>query len=84
MIVNIVCAYSNSSFLILLCCENRTYSCRAAMVPVHASFGVATFMMAVATCVTGLVEKERQLVQETPADVTTRCVHSNQITPLQN
>lgn len=32
------------------------------MVPIHASFGLANFMMAVATCVTGLVEKERQLV----------------------
>ncbi|XP_037821797.1 probable ascorbate-specific transmembrane electron transporter 2 isoform X2 [Lucilia sericata] len=50
------------SFLILLCCENRTYNCRATMVPIHASFGLANFMMAIATCVTGLVEKERQLV----------------------
>ncbi|XP_037898091.1 cytochrome b561 isoform X2 [Glossina fuscipes] len=53
------------SFLVLLCCENRTYSCRSAMVPIHASFGLANFMMAVATCVTGLVETERQLVGET-------------------
>uniref|UniRef100_A0A1A9X3J8 Cytochrome b561 domain-containing protein n=1 Tax=Glossina brevipalpis TaxID=37001 RepID=A0A1A9X3J8_9MUSC len=55
------------SFLVLLCCENRTYSCRSAMVPIHASFGLANFMMAVATCVTGLVETERQLVGETTA-----------------
>ncbi|XP_075168219.1 cytochrome b561 family member no extended memory isoform X2 [Haematobia irritans] len=50
------------SFLILLCCENRTYNCRATMVPIHASFGLANFMLAIATCVTGLVEKERQMI----------------------
>lgn len=32
------------------------------MVPIHASFGLANFMMAIATSVTGLVEKERQMV----------------------
>lgn len=45
------------SFLILLCCENATYNCRAAMVPIHASFGLVNFMLAIATCVTGLTEK---------------------------
>lgn len=45
------------SFLILLCCENATYKFRSTMVPIHASFGVATFMLAVATAVTGLTQK---------------------------
>ncbi|KFB47989.1 hypothetical protein ZHAS_00016100 [Anopheles sinensis] len=40
------------SFLILLCCENATYKFRSTMVPIHASFGLATFMLAVATAVT--------------------------------
>lgn len=47
----------NFSFLILLCCENATYKFRSTMVPIHASFGVATFMLAVATAVTGLTQK---------------------------
>ncbi|XP_055690738.1 plasma membrane ascorbate-dependent reductase CYBRD1 isoform X1 [Lutzomyia longipalpis] len=45
------------SFLVLLCCEDATYSCRAAMVPIHASFGLANFMLAIATCVSGITEK---------------------------
>ncbi|XP_012161840.2 cytochrome b reductase 1 isoform X2 [Ceratitis capitata] len=48
------------SFLVLLCCENRTYKCRSIMVPIHASFGLVNFMLAIATCITGLVEYERQ------------------------
>lgn len=52
-------SYSNNKiivyrFLVCLCCENATYSCRATMVPIHASFGLATFMLACTTCVTGL------------------------------
>ncbi|KAJ1526899.1 hypothetical protein ONE63_008451 [Megalurothrips usitatus] len=45
------------SFLILLCCENATAGCRASLVPIHATFGILTFMLAVATCLTGLTEK---------------------------
>lgn len=45
------------SFLILLCCEARTAALRAALVPVHATFGLVTFLMAVATTLTGLTEK---------------------------
>lgn len=45
------------SFLILLCCEARTQAFRAALVPVHATFGLVTFLMAVATALTGLTEK---------------------------
>lgn len=46
-----------NSFLILLCCENATYKFRSMMVPIHASVGVATFMLAVAACITGLTQK---------------------------
>jgi len=45
------------SFLILLCCEARTAALRAALVPVHATFGLITFLMAIATALTGLTEK---------------------------
>ncbi|XP_063232925.1 plasma membrane ascorbate-dependent reductase CYBRD1 isoform X2 [Bacillus rossius redtenbacheri] len=45
------------SFLILLCCESATAAFRAALVPIHATFGITTFMMAIATCLTGLTEK---------------------------
>lgn len=45
------------SFLILLCCEGATAGFRAAMVPIHASFGLTTFFLAIAACVTGLTEK---------------------------
>jgi len=45
------------SFLLLLCCESATASFRAALVPIHSTFGITTFVMAVATSCTGLVEK---------------------------
>lgn len=45
------------SFLVLLCCEKATASFRAALLPIHIHFGLATFLMGVATCVTGLTEK---------------------------
>ncbi|SPP74617.1 blast:Cytochrome b reductase 1 [Drosophila guanche] len=54
-----------TSFLVMLCCENKTYSCRSAMVPIHASLGLANFWLAIATSVTGLIEKERETVAET-------------------
>ncbi|XP_017079225.1 transmembrane ascorbate-dependent reductase CYB561 isoform X3 [Drosophila eugracilis] len=53
------------TFLVMLCCENKTYSCRSAMVPIHASLGLANFWLAIATSVTGLIEKERETVTET-------------------
>merc|ERR1712088_985864 len=45
------------SFLLLLCCESATASFRAALVPIHSTFGITTFVMAVATACTGLTEK---------------------------
>lgn len=34
-----------------------TYSCRGAMVPIHASLGLATFLLAIASCISGLTQK---------------------------
>lgn len=34
------------------------------MVPIHASFGLVNFMLAIATCITGLIEKEKALSAE--------------------
>jgi hypothetical protein len=45
------------SFLLLLCCESATASFRANLVPIHSTFGITTFVMAVATCCSGLTEK---------------------------
>lgn len=45
------------SFLVLLCCDTKTANYRASLHPIHVHFGLATFLMAVATCVTGLTEK---------------------------
>lgn len=45
------------SFLVLLCCDKSTARFRAALHPIHVHFGLATFLMAIATCVTGLTEK---------------------------
>ncbi|CAO1423674.1 unnamed protein product [Diamesa serratosioi] len=45
------------SFLVLLCCDNATHKFRSIMVPIHASLGLATFMLAVAAGVTGLTQK---------------------------
>ncbi|KAL0268656.1 UNVERIFIED_CONTAM: hypothetical protein PYX00_010505 [Menopon gallinae] len=45
------------SFLILICCQGKTKSCRAGLVPIHSSFGITIYMLAVATCLTGFAEK---------------------------
>ncbi|KAF6209434.1 hypothetical protein GE061_015181 [Apolygus lucorum] len=45
------------SFLLLLCCDSATAGFRASLVPVHATFGLTTFMLAIATCLTGLTQK---------------------------
>eukprot|EP00092_Neocalanus_flemingeri_P062063 GFUD01074808.1.p1 GENE.GFUD01074808.1~~GFUD01074808.1.p1 ORF type:complete len:188 (+),score=54.67 GFUD01074808.1:25-564(+) len=45
------------SFLLLLCCESATASFRAALVPIHSTFGTTTFMLAIATAVAGLTER---------------------------
>lgn len=47
------------SFLILLCCDNATYKFRSVMVPIHSIFGIITFMLAIATALTGFLQKAR-------------------------
>ncbi|XP_038215152.1 cytochrome b reductase 1 isoform X2 [Zerene cesonia] len=45
------------SFLLLLICSKGTASFRASLVPIHAAFGVLTFILGVCACLTGLTEK---------------------------
>lgn len=45
------------SFWLLLCCEQGTAKFRSGLVPVHTTFGIITFMLAIATAVTGYTEK---------------------------
>ncbi|XP_076045236.1 transmembrane ascorbate-dependent reductase CYB561-like isoform X4 [Oratosquilla oratoria] len=45
------------SFWFLICCEQSTSSFRAALLPIHSSFGIVIFMLAIATAVTGYTEK---------------------------
>ncbi|XP_047512242.1 plasma membrane ascorbate-dependent reductase CYBRD1-like isoform X2 [Pieris napi] len=45
------------SFLLLLICSKGTASFRASLVPIHASFGILTFVLGVCACLTGLTEK---------------------------
>ena len=45
------------SFWVVLCCERATAGYRARMVPVHATFGVITFFLAIATALTGYTER---------------------------
>ncbi|XP_018026676.1 plasma membrane ascorbate-dependent reductase CYBRD1 isoform X4 [Hyalella azteca] len=45
------------SFWILLCCDQGTSNFRANLLPIHSTFGIITFMLAVATAVSGYTEK---------------------------
>lgn len=45
------------SFWLLLCCEGASAGFRGTLVPVHSTFGIITFMLAIATAVTGYTEK---------------------------
>ncbi|RVE49001.1 hypothetical protein evm_006359 [Chilo suppressalis] len=45
------------SFLLLLICNKGTASFRASLVPIHAAFGILTFVLGAAACLTGLTEK---------------------------
>ena len=45
------------SFLALLACESGTARFRAGLVPIHAIMGTATFIMALATAICGLMER---------------------------
>lgn len=45
------------SFWLLLCCEQGTSSFRANLLPIHSTFGIITFMLAIATALSGYTEK---------------------------
>ncbi|KAI5636318.1 eukaryotic cytochrome b561 domain-containing protein [Phthorimaea operculella] len=45
------------SFLLLMICNKGTAGFRASLVPVHAAFGILTFVLGVCACLTGLTEK---------------------------
>lgn len=47
------------SFLILLCCDHATSQFRAALLPIHKTFGLIIFSLAIATCLTGLLQTAR-------------------------
>lgn len=47
------------SFLILLCCDQATANYRAALLPIHKTFGLIIFSLAVATCLMGLLQTAR-------------------------
>lgn len=47
------------SFLILLCCDQATSNYRAALLPIHKTFGLIIFSLAIATCLTGLLQTAR-------------------------
>lgn len=45
------------SFLLLLICNKGTANFRASLVPIHAAFGILTFILGASACLTGLTEK---------------------------
>lgn len=47
------------SFLVLLCCDRATSNYRAALMPIHKTFGLIIFSLAIATCLTGLLQTAR-------------------------
>lgn len=47
------------SFLILLCCDHATSKFRAALLPIHKTFGLIIFSLAIATSLMGLLQTAR-------------------------
>lgn len=47
------------TFLILLCCDSATSKFRQALLPIHKTFGLIIFSLAIATCLTGLLQTAR-------------------------
>ncbi|XP_054166255.1 uncharacterized protein LOC128963762 isoform X2 [Oppia nitens] len=44
------------SFLVLLCCERATAGYRATVLPTHQTMGITIYMLAIAGCLTGLLQ----------------------------
>ncbi|KAJ6225754.1 hypothetical protein RDWZM_004299 [Blomia tropicalis] len=47
------------TFLVLLCCERGTANYRQRFLPVHVTFGMIIFLLATATCLSGLLQTAR-------------------------
>jgi len=45
------------TMFIFMCCDTRCCTFRAAIVPVHATIGMITFVLAIATCLSGLCQR---------------------------
>ncbi|CAG9585309.1 unnamed protein product [Danaus chrysippus] len=68
------------SFLLLLICNKGTANFRASLVPIHAAFGILTFVLGVCACLTGLTEKALfTLGSETYASMSTEGIVINAI-----
>ena len=63
------------SFLLLLCCESATASFRASLVPIHSTFGISTFVLAVAAACSGLTEKAFFSLRYVKLDPFVRATH---------
>ncbi|XP_022258334.1 cytochrome b ascorbate-dependent protein 3-like isoform X2 [Limulus polyphemus] len=53
------------SFLVFLCCDNATVKLRQRLLPTHITFGLIIFGMAIATCLTGLMQTARHMLSGT-------------------
>ncbi|XP_076361483.1 plasma membrane ascorbate-dependent reductase CYBRD1-like isoform X2 [Tachypleus tridentatus] len=53
------------SFLIFLCCDTATVKLRQRLLPTHVTLGLVIFEMAVATCLTGLMQTARHRLSGT-------------------
>ncbi|KAI1286448.1 putative transmembrane ascorbate-dependent reductase [Halotydeus destructor] len=47
------------SFLVLLCCDKATQGFRAKILPTHVTFGIVIYQLAIAACLTGLLQTAR-------------------------
>lgn len=47
------------TFLVMLCCEQATSNFRATLLPIHKTFGLIIFSLAISTCLTGLLQTAR-------------------------
>lgn len=50
------------TFLVFLCCETATAKFRQRMLPTHITFGLIVFSLAIASCVTGLTQTSRKIL----------------------
>ncbi|XP_065573956.1 transmembrane ascorbate-dependent reductase CYB561-like isoform X2 [Artemia franciscana] len=46
-----------TSFIVFLCCDTNTAAFRAALVPIHGTMGLVTFLLSIVAAISGLTEK---------------------------